>query len=296
MRPRAVVAVLSIMLGACTASESALTGPAAPAAGGPSFSHGGPGTIDVNIQYSGSTSGMVGSRPSWNVVATVASTGQPIDYLLVSCYGTGGNGDVFGMTVRTGPDGSAVCEPYPLMVPPGNYEVVIGASSWPYVGGPPMFIFPVGPGPTYMTWTGSTALTADYNGTLVTLAARLTWAPGGLEGALVRLQVNDADGYPLTYCDVQSDWRGDVRCDRILWLSPGPVTLVASYAGDNLRVPSSVSVPVVVQDPPPPPPPPLPTTRQDCMNGGWQQYGVFRNQGDCVSYVATTGRNQPAAQ
>jgi hypothetical protein len=31
-----------------------------------------------------------------------------------------------------------------------------------------------------------------------------------------------------------------------------------------------------------------------CKNGGWQTYGIFKNQGDCVSYVATGGRN-PAA-
>jgi hypothetical protein len=39
---------------------------------------------------------------------------------------------------------------------------------------------------------------------------------------------------------------------------------------------------------------PLPTTKQQCKNGGWRQYGVFRNQGDCVSFVATGGRNPPA--
>jgi hypothetical protein len=39
--------------------------------------------------------------------------------------------------------------------------------------------------------------------------------------------------------------------------------------------------------------PPVPTTRQQCTNGGWQSYGVFKNQGDCVSFVATGGRNRP---
>jgi hypothetical protein len=37
----------------------------------------------------------------------------------------------------------------------------------------------------------------------------------------------------------------------------------------------------------------LPTTKADCMTNGWQAYGVFNNQGDCVSYVATGGKNQP---
>jgi hypothetical protein len=41
--------------------------------------------------------------------------------------------------------------------------------------------------------------------------------------------------------------------------------------------------------------PPLPTTRDDCKNGGWKTYGVFKNQGDCVSFVATGGKNPPAS-
>ncbi len=32
-------------------------------------------------------------------------------------------------------------------------------------------------------------------------------------------------------------------------------------------------------------------TKDDCMNGHWTQFGVFKNQGDCVSYIATHGRN-----
>ena len=38
----------------------------------------------------------------------------------------------------------------------------------------------------------------------------------------------------------------------------------------------------------------LPTTKQDCKNGGWQNYGIFKNQGDCVSFVATGGKNPPS--
>ena len=40
--------------------------------------------------------------------------------------------------------------------------------------------------------------------------------------------------------------------------------------------------------------PPLPTSKDQCKNGGWQTYGVFKNQGDCVSFVATGGKNPPA--
>ena len=40
--------------------------------------------------------------------------------------------------------------------------------------------------------------------------------------------------------------------------------------------------------------PPLPTSKDQCKKGGWQTYGIFKNQGDCVSFVATGGKNPPA--
>jgi len=41
--------------------------------------------------------------------------------------------------------------------------------------------------------------------------------------------------------------------------------------------------------------PPLPTSKAQCKNGGWRTFGtLFKNQGDCVSFVATGGKNQPA--
>jgi hypothetical protein len=39
-----------------------------------------------------------------------------------------------------------------------------------------------------------------------------------------------------------------------------------------------------------------PVTKDDCKKGGWQTFvgapGPFKNQGDCVSYVATGGKNK----
>jgi hypothetical protein len=42
--------------------------------------------------------------------------------------------------------------------------------------------------------------------------------------------------------------------------------------------------------------PSRPLTKDDCKDGGWQRYSSprFKNQGDCVSYVATGGRNPGA--
>jgi hypothetical protein len=46
-------------------------------------------------------------------------------------------------------------------------------------------------------------------------------------------------------------------------------------------------------------PPTTPTSKDQCKNGGWKNYTdangtSFKNQGDCVSYVATGGRNSAA--
>jgi hypothetical protein len=40
---------------------------------------------------------------------------------------------------------------------------------------------------------------------------------------------------------------------------------------------------------------PFPTSKDQCKKGGWRAFGIFKNQGDCVSFVATNGENQPAA-
>jgi hypothetical protein len=40
--------------------------------------------------------------------------------------------------------------------------------------------------------------------------------------------------------------------------------------------------------------PATPTSKDQCKNGGWRNYGIFKNQGDCVSFVPTKGKNPPA--
>jgi hypothetical protein len=39
--------------------------------------------------------------------------------------------------------------------------------------------------------------------------------------------------------------------------------------------------------------PTFPTTKAECAEDGFATFGIFKNQGDCVSYVATRGRNEP---
>jgi hypothetical protein len=38
---------------------------------------------------------------------------------------------------------------------------------------------------------------------------------------------------------------------------------------------------------------PLPTSKDQCKHDGWKTFGVFKNQGACVSFVASGGKNPP---
>ncbi len=65
--------------------------------------------------------------------------------------------------------------------------------------------------------------------------------------------------------------------------SPAEGTAHVSAALDNQAVSTTVTFTK----------PPRPTSADQCKKNGWQLYGVFKNQGDCVSYVATRGKNGP---
>ena len=41
---------------------------------------------------------------------------------------------------------------------------------------------------------------------------------------------------------------------------------------------------------------PVPTSKDQCKNGGWRNYPGFKNQGDCASFVATGGRTRRPAR
>lgn len=38
---------------------------------------------------------------------------------------------------------------------------------------------------------------------------------------------------------------------------------------------------------------PFPTSKDQCKNGGWRNFPGFKNEGACVSFVATGGKNTP---
>jgi hypothetical protein len=76
--------------------------------------------------------------------------------------------------------------------------------------------------------------------------------------------------------------------DQIAFVGPGRAPTdcspVANPANEPLR-----SGDIVVVDAQP-----LPTSKGQCTNGGWRNFPGFKNQGDCVSFVATGGKNRPS--
>jgi hypothetical protein len=66
---------------------------------------------------------------------------------------------------------------------------------------------------------------------------------------------------------------------------PPPACSTASFSNQLIVTTGDV----VVRDAPP-----LPTSKDQCKKGGWRNYGDrFKNQGACVSFVATGGKKKP---
>jgi hypothetical protein len=69
-------------------------------------------------------------------------------------------------------------------------------------------------------------------------------------------------------------------------------TATATYAGNGNYFSSSASAGILIKLP-------VATNADMCKKGGWQFAtddlgNLFKNQGDCVSYVATKGKNKGA--
>ena len=110
----------------------------------------------------------------------------------------------------------------------------------------------------------------------VTLAA--AWSGGG-----------GLDGTPVTFtlgsqsCTGTTSF-GAASCTITLAQPVGAYTLGISSPGDISVYPSTASASFSITGP---------TSTDQCKNGGWQTFGIFKNPGDCVSYVATGGKNPP---
>jgi hypothetical protein len=116
---------------------------------------------------------------------------------------------------------------------------------------------------------------------LNTFPTAITVQPGDLiglrlEGPLSCLApILDASGFPS-------------QGDTVGYISGAQLSI---FSGFQLNISATVDVTVA-----PPPPPPTPTSADQCKHGGWQGLTdtngtLFKNQGDCVSFVATDGTN-----
>ena len=107
------------------------------------------------------------------------------------------------------------------------------------------------------------------NGNTATLVVEDTLQ--ALDHVGIQVVDNAATGTPDTFDSVP--FRQPVDCSPIA--PTGLLTPIAS--GD-----------IIVIDAPP-----LPTSKDQCKNNGWRNYASFKNQGQCVSFVATGGKKQP---
>ena len=81
-----------------------------------------------------------------------------------------------------------------------------------------------------------------------------------------------------------------VSVDYLLDTIPSPATcLFPPSVPPASRAVAVVSGDIEIHDAPA-----LPRAKDQCENGGWKSFGIFKNQGDCVSFVATGGKNPPA--
>jgi len=70
--------------------------------------------------------------------------------------------------------------------------------------------------------------------------------------------------------------------------TPGEVLITAVARAFNIgQVPSGTATVTFVG---------APTDADQCKQGGWKTFGIFKNQGDCVSFVATGEQNPPSGQ
>jgi len=113
-------------------------------------------------------------------------------------------------------------------------------------------------------------------------------APIAVQGGdLLGLRVTGAAG-----CDFTLNFAGDGFAEALNTPTPAAGDAVAfpfTMHGFELSVAATLAAAA-------PPPPPTPEDRTDCKDGGWQQLTdatgtPFKNEGDCVSYVSTQGRN-----
>jgi hypothetical protein len=115
------------------------------------------------------------------------------------------------------------------------------------------------------TFTSTQIECLSVTGNTATFVYRMTPTLG-----LVRVKVTATDNGPV-------DTVGSMFYDPSTTPTCTPIT---GFEGNGGQLPGFITGQIVVIDAPP-----LPTSKEQCKNGGWRTFGVFKNQGDCVSFV-----------
>ena len=139
---------------------------------------------------------------------------------------------------------------------PGAYSAHVALRYSPGAGG----LLNFSGAETFIVTSGSTVIsgTKDIAGTGQCIGTEFTMTMSGTYTASIATTAG-------TYND-QGTWTGSAQT---------PLGLQETFV-------STLTQPV----------PTAPTDKDQCKKDGWKSFGLFKNQGDCVSYVATHGRNQ----
>ena len=157
----------------------------------------------------------------------------------------------------------------------GQHVAVLGTNT-------PTSIYdvPTGCGNTTTSPTESWALTAQATSCPV-LDLK---APNGVTNPYMPTMANayqpifDATGSQITFDGSSSDGTSNqlINLQAANYVTPTPTPTPTT-------TPTTTPTPIAI---------PLPTVKTACMDNGWKTFGsTFKNQGDCVSYVATKGKN-----
>jgi hypothetical protein len=174
-----------------------------------------------------------------------------------------------------------------------NVEVASGPAGEHPTGTVALFSGGVTPGGSFSAIADASCLSVSGPVAIIGLSGNLHQGGFGTDFGMAGLvRVVDGGGPNSGADSVEFAYRtGDEPLGPPL---PGPTTcstFPATFFTDTFHFPDFTNAEgdVVVTDTVP-----LPTAKDQCKNGGWRNFPGFKNQGDCVSFVATKGTNPPA--
>jgi hypothetical protein len=153
-------------------------------------------------------------------------------------------------------------------------------------GRPPRSLFGVAAGPVIGTFNrGYLGATFDNaTGVVTVFGAGVVMVPAdGTQVFSVGIELGSGQG--VASCAPDGSWTLNVAGATYVNDDTGD-TGVASVSATSVSTGEGTFTAVLG--------PQLPTSKAQCDKNGWKTFPGFKNQGDCVSYVATKGKNKPA--